>query len=73
MVWLKTTNSVFCLTASKTASKNEGRKTEGKNEGLLRFYQKNEGFMFMFYVLCLYLQNIESMPFNIFTHLIFKL
>ena len=30
MVQLKKPNSVFCLTASKTASKNEGRKTEGK-------------------------------------------
>ena len=43
MVQLKKTNSVFCLTAYKTASKNEGRKTAGKSEGLLWFYQKNEG------------------------------
>ena len=39
MVRLKKTNSVFWVTASKT----EGRKTEGKTEGLLRFYQKTEG------------------------------
>ena len=30
MVRLKKPNSVFCLTVSKTASKYEGRKTEGK-------------------------------------------
>ena len=34
---------VFSLSASKTASKNEGRKTKGKNKGLLRFYNKKEG------------------------------
>ena len=38
MIRLKKTTSFFGLTASKTASKNEGTKTECKNEALLRFY-----------------------------------
>ena len=39
MVRLKKPNLVFWVRASKT----EGRKTEGKTEGLLWFYQKTEG------------------------------